>query len=114
MKAMVLTAPGHVEMQDVDTPVPAPGEALIRITHSGICGTDRKIYDNSIPVHHPLIMGHEMIGVIEEGKGGGGAGPGTRVTRCGGSVPVMAAPITLRQHLCERCARRPPGATLRV
>ena len=79
MKAMVLTAPGHVEMQDVDTPVPAPGEALIRITHSGICGTDRKIYDNSIPVHHPLIMGHEMIGVIEEGKGGGGAGPGTRV-----------------------------------
>ncbi len=82
MKAMVLTAPGQVEMQDVATPVPGSGEALIRVTYSGICGTDRKIFDNSIPVGHPLIMGHEMIGVIEEGKGSGGnggVGPGARV-----------------------------------
>jgi 2-desacetyl-2-hydroxyethyl bacteriochlorophyllide A dehydrogenase len=98
MKAMVLTAPGHVEMQDLDTPVPAAGEALIRITHSGICGTDRKIFDNSIPVAHPLIMGHEMIGVVEEG---GDVAPGTRVLvdpvmYCGNCFHCRAG----QTHLC--------------
>ncbi len=103
MKAMVLTAPGQVEMQDVATPAPAPGEALIRITHSGICGTDRKIFDNSIPVHHPLIMGHEMIGVIEQGNGGpnGDIGPGARVLIdpvmfCGACYHCRAG----QTHLC--------------
>jgi len=37
---------------------------LVRITHSGICGTDWKIYNGSIPVPYPLIPGHEMAGEI--------------------------------------------------
>src|SRR6202035_1622934 len=41
---------------------------LVRVTHSGVCGTDLHIYEGAIPVRHPLIMGHEMIG---EGVDGG-------------------------------------------
>src|ERR1700689_3321574 len=71
MKAMVLRAPGDVGFEDIDRPKPRSGEVLVRVSHSGICGTDLKIYDASVPVSHPLIMGHEMSGeVVEFGANG--------------------------------------------
>ena len=79
MKAMVLTAPGKMEEQDIPQPVPADGEALVRVTSSGICGTDLKIFDGSIPSRTPLVIGHEITGEIVEGKTVDGQGPGTRV-----------------------------------
>lgn len=66
MKAMVLRGDRELEMSDVGDPALTKGEALVRITHSGICGTDLKIYTGAIPVSHPLIMGHEMIGQIAD------------------------------------------------
>ena len=51
---------------------------LIRVTHSGICGTDYKIYSGAIPVRYPRIMGHEMIGEVVE-AGGSDLRPGERV-----------------------------------
>jgi L-iditol 2-dehydrogenase len=64
MKAMVLRAPRDVGFEEVERPRPRPGEVLIRVTHSGVCGTDLKIYDGSVPVSYPLIMGHEMSGEV--------------------------------------------------
>ena len=64
MKAMVLRGPRDVGFEEVERPVPGPGQVLIRITHSGVCGTDLKIYDGAVPVRHPLIMGHEMCGEV--------------------------------------------------
>jgi threonine dehydrogenase-like Zn-dependent dehydrogenase len=48
-------------------------------THSGICGTDFKIYSGAIPVRYPRIMGHEMIGEVVEGGDAAGFRPGDRV-----------------------------------
>ncbi len=79
MKAMVLEDNSRLEAREVARPAAAPGEALIRVTHSGICGTDLKIYQGGIAVRHPLIMGHEMVGEIVTGEGCDGAGPGARV-----------------------------------
>jgi 2-desacetyl-2-hydroxyethyl bacteriochlorophyllide A dehydrogenase len=79
MKAMVLEADDRLAARDVARPVAASGEALVRVTHSGICGTDLKIYQGGIVVSHPLIMGHEMVGEIVTGEGCDGAGPGARV-----------------------------------
>ncbi|MBT6292864.1 MAG: alcohol dehydrogenase catalytic domain-containing protein [Rhodospirillaceae bacterium] len=79
MKAMVLEAPGEVAMRDLPMPEPAPGDALVRITHSGICGTDSKIFTGAIPAKLPVVMGHEIVGEIVEGKAADGSGPGTRV-----------------------------------
>lgn len=67
MKAMVLKAPRKLEMEEAERPRPGVGEALIRIRNSGVCGTDLKIYSGTVPVHHPLIMGHEMVGEVVEG-----------------------------------------------
>lgn len=78
MKAMVLRAPHDLALDHVERPKPGPAQVLVRVTHSGICGTDLKIYDGAIPVRHPLIMGHEMAGEVVEG-GGDLLSPGDRV-----------------------------------
>ena len=64
MKAMVLRAPSDLVPGEVARPQADAGQVLVRITHSGVCGTDWKIYNGSIPVNYPLIMGHEMAGEI--------------------------------------------------
>ena len=66
MKAMVLTAPGELVQDEVSRPEGAPGQVLVQVTHSGICGTDYKIFNGSIPVSYPRVMGHEMVGEVVE------------------------------------------------
>ena len=50
MKAMVLTAPGELVLDEVAKPARGSRHVLVRVTHSGICGTDYKIFNGSIPV----------------------------------------------------------------
>jgi 2-desacetyl-2-hydroxyethyl bacteriochlorophyllide A dehydrogenase len=70
MKAMVLRAPGELLLDEVARPGMDAGQLQVRITHSGICGTDFKIYNGAIPVTYPRIMGHEMVGEVVEGHAG--------------------------------------------
>jgi threonine dehydrogenase-like Zn-dependent dehydrogenase len=96
MRALIKTAPGigHLEILDEPSPVPGPGEALVRIGPSGLCGTDLLLYDGTYrgrkrPVPSPLIVGHEASGeVVALGSGTHWPVPGTRVgieavTGCG-------------------------------
>ena len=78
MKAMVLTAPGELVREDVAKPALDAGQVLVHVTHSGICGTDYKIFNGSIPVRYPRIMGHEMAGEVVD-PGGTPLRPGDRV-----------------------------------
>jgi L-iditol 2-dehydrogenase len=64
MKAMLLRAPCDLALDDVALPPVPAGNVLVRITHSGLCGTDLKIYKGAIPARYPLIMGHEMVGEV--------------------------------------------------
>ncbi len=65
---MVLRAPGQLALADVALPEVPAGHVLVRITHSGLCGTDLKIYKGAIPAQYPLIMGHEMVGELAGGE----------------------------------------------
>jgi 2-desacetyl-2-hydroxyethyl bacteriochlorophyllide A dehydrogenase len=78
MKAMMLKASHELQLEEVKRPVPVGDDALIRVSHSGICGTDLGIYKGGIPARHPVIMGHEMCGELVEG-GDGRLRPGSRV-----------------------------------
>jgi len=70
MKAMVLKAPRNLALEEVKRAKAGPGEVLVRVTNTGVCGTDLKIYDGTVPVKYPRIMGHEMVGeVVECGHG---------------------------------------------
>ncbi len=75
---MVLIGPGELVLQDVARPARGAGDVLVRVTHSGVCGTDYKIFNGSIPVRYPRIMGHEMIGDVAE-AGDAPFAPGDRV-----------------------------------
>jgi threonine dehydrogenase-like Zn-dependent dehydrogenase len=72
MKAMVLTAPFELVPDEVARPEPNENHVLVRMTHSGICGTDFKIYSGAIPVNYPRIMGHEMAGEVVSVASGAG------------------------------------------
>ena len=78
MKAMVLTAPGELVLEEVTRPARGSRDVLVRVTHSGICGTDYKIFNGSIPVRYPRIMGHEMAGEVVD-AGDAPFKPGDRV-----------------------------------
>ena len=67
MKSLLLTAPSHLEIADIDPPHVGPHDVLVRVAACGICGSDVHGYDGGsgrrIP---PLVMGHEAAGIVEE------------------------------------------------
>lgn len=66
MKAVVFRGKGQIGLEEVPKPVPGPGEAVIKITATTICGTDAHIVRGEYPVKSGLVLGHEPVGVIEE------------------------------------------------
>ncbi|MEM6680465.1 MAG: alcohol dehydrogenase catalytic domain-containing protein, partial [Pseudomonadota bacterium] len=72
MKALVYTGPHALEHREVPDPKPAEGEALVRVDHVGICGSDMHAWaghDDRRPA--PLILGHEAAGTVIEGPSKG-------------------------------------------
>lgn len=68
MKALVYTGPEQQAYRDMPDPMPGEGEVLIGVSHVGICGSDMHAYlghDERRPA--PLILGHEVSGVIRSG-----------------------------------------------
>ncbi|MEO2219830.1 NAD(P)-dependent alcohol dehydrogenase [Chromobacterium vaccinii] len=66
MKAAVFVAPGKIELREKPIPAVGPGDALVRITTTTICGTDVHILKGEYPVASGLTIGHEPVGVIEK------------------------------------------------
>ena len=82
MKALVKVkaAPG-LWLQEVPDPAPGPGEVLIRVLRTGICGTDLHIESwnewAQATIHPPLVVGHEFVGeVVRLGEGVASVYPG--------------------------------------
>jgi threonine dehydrogenase-like Zn-dependent dehydrogenase len=68
MKALVFTALGVVEVQDVDDVVAADNEMVVHVERAGICGSElHGIKTESFRVP-PLIMGHEFVGTTDDGR----------------------------------------------
>ena len=66
MKAVVFRGNGQIGVEEVPKPMPGPGEAVIKISATTICGTDVHIVRGEYPVKPGLVLGHEPVGVIEE------------------------------------------------
>ena len=84
MLATVFHAKDKISVEEVETPRPGPGEAVIRVTLTTICGTDLHILRGEYPVKPGLIIGHEPVGVIQE------LGPGVTGYQVGDRVLVGA------------------------
>lgn len=91
MKALVYHGPGNRKLEDKPKPaLQYPGDAIVRITKTTICGTDLHILKGDVPtVAEGRILGHEGVGIVEEvGTGVSGFHAGDRVlisciTSCG-------------------------------
>ena len=69
MQALVYTDTQTLVYREEKNPTEKPGESILKIQASGICGSDMHAYhghdERRIP---PLILGHEVSGVIQNGK----------------------------------------------
>jgi threonine dehydrogenase-like Zn-dependent dehydrogenase len=68
--AAVLVEPGRYELKEYPLPEPAPGCVLVKMELSGICGTDKHIYQGFTTqyagkqIRFPIIQGHENVGTV--------------------------------------------------
>jgi L-iditol 2-dehydrogenase len=67
MLAIVKAGPGpeNVGLQAVEEPVALPGYARVRVVATGICGTDVHVAHDEYACEPPVVMGHEILGVVE-------------------------------------------------
>src|SRR5680860_606777 len=103
MRAAQLTAPGTIEMVDLPQPAADHAMAVLEAEGMGICGTDVKVLNGTIPVSLPRILGHELVGRIISTPEPDRLAVGTRVLvdpglACGACHQCLHR----RPHLCRR------------
>ena len=107
MKALVKAKPEPgLWLQTVPEPIHGPGEVLIKIKKTAICGTDLHIYNwdawSQKTIKTPMVIGHEFVGeVVAVGQGVKNFKPGQRVSgeghiTCGTCRNCRAG----KRHLC--------------
>ncbi len=86
MQAMVLNSfggPEHLQLEDVDMPMPGSGEALVRIKAAGVNPVDYKIRNGSMKLFtgskFPRILGMDIAGRVERADDSSGFKPGNKV-----------------------------------
>lgn len=95
MKALLLTAPSHLELTEFPEPAIGEDDVLVQVRACGICGSDIHGWDGSSGRRHPpLIMGHEASGVIAR------VGPRVERWRAGDRVTFDS---TLYCGSCDYC-----------
>jgi glutathione-independent formaldehyde dehydrogenase len=89
--------PYEVTVDEVDDPrIEAPGDAIVRLTTAGICGSDLHMYEGRAPMEAGQVVGHENLGVVEEvGEGVTSIRPGDRVV----------LPFNIACGFCFNCTR---------
>ena len=97
MRAAVLYGKKDLRIEVVETPRPGAGEVLLQVKSACVCGTDVRMYLNGrdgAGGGAPLIIGHEMSGLVAEvGLGVNAVKPGAR---------VIVAP-NMGCGMCDRC-----------
>jgi threonine 3-dehydrogenase len=105
MRALVKDTPGPgILLRDVPVPTCGPNEALIKVHHAGVCGTDLHIWEwdswASSRMRLPVIVGHEFAGEITQ------LGPGA-----GGELLAVGDLVTAEGHVvCGHCLQCRLGA----
>jgi (R,R)-butanediol dehydrogenase/meso-butanediol dehydrogenase/diacetyl reductase len=115
MRAAVYHGDHDIRTAEVPQPVRAPGEVLLRVVRSGLCGTDAtewavgpKVFPVATPhrvTGHigPMVPGHEFVGEVVDADADSGYRPGDRVASgagvwCGSCARCLEG----RTNMCER------------
>ena len=110
MKAMLLRriAPvesAPLELVDLPTPEPAPGEVRIRVRCCAVCRTDLHVIEGDLPQQKmPIIPGHQIVGTVDK------LGPPLAVSQTGEKADIPRVQLDQRvgvawlRHTCGQCA----------
>jgi L-idonate 5-dehydrogenase len=83
MEALVIHAPGDLRVEEVPTPELEAGQLLVRVRCGGICGSDLHYYQHggfgTVRIQEPMVLGHEVAGMIEAVGPGAAFKTGERV-----------------------------------
>jgi 2-desacetyl-2-hydroxyethyl bacteriochlorophyllide A dehydrogenase len=97
VRAVVFEDVGKVRVADVSEPrVEEPGDAIVRVNRTAICGSDLHFFHGKAPIDPGDILGHEAVGVVAE------AGPDVRDFAAGDRVVVAFNIACGRCWFCER------------
>src|ERR1700681_2950047 len=98
MKALVYHGPGKYAWEDKLRPIiKDPGDAIVRLTTSTICGTDLHILKGDLPaVTDGRILGHEGVGVVED------VGAGVSEFDIGDRVIISCVTACLKCDFCRK------------
>lgn len=107
MRAAVYRGEGRVEVREVPRPDPGPGEVLVRVASTTVCGTDLRIASGAKTsgVDVPVVLGHEVAGTVERvgaGVDGGDGVGGTGRIRVGDRVGMAPSVVCGRCDMCRR------------
>lgn len=92
MLQQVMTEPGKIIFREIETPVPGPGQVLVRIKRIGVCGSDIHVYYGEHKgTGYPVTQGHEVSGQVA------GLGEGVTQFRVGQKVTIEP------QVVCGKC-----------
>jgi threonine dehydrogenase-like Zn-dependent dehydrogenase len=95
MRATLMYGAGDVRVEDVpDAHLIEPSDALVRVTHAAICGSDLWPYKSMEPTQSGRRMGHEFIGVVEA------VGPDVQTTKAG---DLVVSPFLWSDGTCVFC-----------
>jgi L-iditol 2-dehydrogenase len=111
MEVARLHGPGRIELSDEPVPVPADGESLVRVGAVGICGSDLHWFADAAigdaTLTRPLVLGHEMAGVVVAGPLSGQRVAVDPAVPCFACRPCRAGD----PNLCERIVFAGHGST---
>ena len=97
MRAAVFHGPGEIGIEERPTPeVDGPREAVVRVTHTAVCGSDLWFYRGDSERDPGSRVGHEPMGVVEA------VGPAVRSVDPGDRV---FAPFVISCGRCEFCRK---------
>jgi 2-desacetyl-2-hydroxyethyl bacteriochlorophyllide A dehydrogenase len=84
MRAVTFQAAGEVRVEERPDPeLQAPGDAVVRIEATGVCGSDLHIYHGRVKIEPGFTIGHEYVGtVVAVGDGVQRVAVGDRVLGC--------------------------------
>jgi alcohol dehydrogenase len=65
MRAVTFQAPGEVRVDEKPEPeLEGPGDAIVRVEASGVCGSDLHIYHGRVQIEPGFTIGHEFVGTV--------------------------------------------------
>ncbi len=65
MKSVRFHGRGDLRLDELTLPEPGPGEVRLRPLAAGVCGTDTHILKGEFPASAPVVLGHEVAGVVD-------------------------------------------------